>query len=174
MSNFYIGVDPGASGGVVVLRPDNNWVALKPPTDDDTIKDFSKSFYVAIDVKNAMLNGYKYHIYLEDTHAISGDYVNKAHSFGYYKGLVHALVSTLTGHSVVNMVSPQTWQQFYKTTKATVDRKQHKKDLYNQAVNMHGEIHEDHKIGFKKVTNWNADAFLIACYAFYKVNVGSD
>ena len=165
----YIGIDPGATGGVVIISSTGEYAALKTPTDDVGLKAFSDSFKSLV-----AHSGSEYHIYLEDVHSVSNDYVNNAFSFGFYKGLIHALISSLTEYTKVNLVSSQKWQQFFKTTKSNVDKKQHKKDLYNHAVYLHSGIPDVQKANFKKVTKWNADAFLIACYAFYRCNVGSD
>jgi hypothetical protein len=160
INDFYIGADPGANGGVVIMNSYGAFYAVKNPL---TVYDCAVFIE---DLRTIVGIGGNYHVYMEDVHAVGHDRSNKAFSFGHNVAILHLSLVLAFGH--VNLVSPQLWQRHYPTgIKASFDKKGHKRALKEQAADIAG-----HRL---KITGWNADAFLLACYAYHKSNnVGSN
>lgn len=107
-----IGIDPGASGAIVALRDDGDYVTHLPMP---TIKVGSKSRVNGAEVA-AFLSTLKadrpcerFHCYLEQVGAMPGQGVSSMFTFGHAAGLVEGVV---TGLGIpLTLVTPQAWKK---------------------------------------------------------------
>lgn len=107
-----IGIDPGASGAIVALRDDGDYVTHLPMP---TIKVGAKSRVNGAAVA-AFLSTLKadrpwerFHCYLEQVGAMPGQGVSSMFTFGHAAGLVEGVV---TGLGIpLTLVTPQAWKK---------------------------------------------------------------
>ena len=112
MSNTaFIGIDPGASGGISMVTPDGLWVASKYP------KDREPSMVAALFNKytnNAHIEGYVCRVYIELVHAMPTDGRSSAFKFGMNYGIWFGVMAnnSIRSDNIIK-VSPQKWQSIY-------------------------------------------------------------
>lgn len=153
----YIGIDPGANGGIITMSRNQFPIGLhKIP---DTIGDLAELFRtIAIPSEN----GKRMVAYVEKVQGYIGRGREAPGSamFNFGQGYGTILMGLTMARIPYNIVSPHIWQRYFKIPPHR--RKQ-------------GESHSEFKNRLKdkaqqlfprlKVTLWNADALLIAEYA---------
>lgn len=100
-----IGIDPGASGAIVVLHDSKIVDFLLMPI----FKDGKSTRVNGAEVANFMRKYPGGHVYLERVHSMPGQGVSSMFTFGHAAGLVQGVVTAL-GHPMT-LVSPQTWKK---------------------------------------------------------------
>lgn len=100
---IYIGIDPGKSGGVAILRPDNTLDLHTIPVIGKEID--LKSLY---DILFEATRG-EHLVCLEDVHALPGTGAGSNFDFGRTKGLKEGILVGMQARYV--MVAPKTWQK---------------------------------------------------------------
>lgn len=139
----YIGIDPGASGGIGVIHPNGKATAFKMPDTDRDIFDAIEEVKVM-----AAANGYGCMAALEKVHAMPKQGVTSTFTFGVgYGGLRMALAALRIPFVDV---TPQAWQ------KAMQCRTGGDKNVSKAAAQALFPMH--------KITHAIADALLIAEY----------
>jgi len=141
---YFIGVDPGLSGGIAVIDPVSNVIEVsKTP---QTIQDF-------IDLLGKYMNESVFCI-TEKVHSRPFNGAKANFTFGYINGILHTVL--LISKIPHEMVSPQAWMKYYgmKKEKNETDTSW-KNRLKGRAQQLFPKT---------KVTLWNADALLIAEY----------
>tara|TARA_R100000005_G_C4973709_1_gene185795 strand:+ start:597 stop:1133 length:537 start_codon:yes stop_codon:yes gene_type:complete len=143
--NFYIGIDPGVSGGISCITG-TDMVATKCP---GTIADMSDRLDIIACV--ARDTGYKCYAIIESVHSMPGQGVKSCFTFGQNYG---EWLGLLTAHKIpYKQVTPQKWMKLFgampKDKKA---RKNHIKHLAQQRYPEH------------RITLATSDAILIAEY----------
>ena len=141
--NLFMGIDPGKSGGCVVLSENAVVDVFKltdVPTDLlDSLKDFTgKSIFCVLEkVSSRPYNGAKSNF-----------------TFGYLYGMLNVALAMY--HIPHEKCTPQKWMKYYSLKKGKSESDtEWKHRLRKKAV----ELFPD-----QKVYLWNADAFLIAHY----------
>ena len=144
-SNIYIGIDPGASGGICVIE--DGFIKAYPCPRD--IQDRALVFAMAIsstDTKNVIP-------FIEKVWARPNDAKGSiwkfAENYGIWKGIASAYEFNLIE------VSPQKWMRYFEVPK--LEKTRRKRFLKDKAKSLYPDL--------KKVTLKTADAILIATYA---------
>lgn len=143
---FYIGIDPGASGGIAVITPSKTVVVAMPPTERDIWVFISKIVYRSDGECVAVI---------ENVHSMPGQGVSSSFKFGQgFGGLRMAL--TAVGIPF-DLVSPQKWQKTLGVVPRTrtETKTSHKNKLKAMAQRQFPQL---------KITLKTADALLIALY----------
>lgn len=107
---YYIGVDPGKSGGVVVLDWMGNFIrkhTIPKIGKDVDLKAFYKIFKSEYD--SAALSGRKLHVCVESVHSIFGTSAKSNFSFGYIVGALDTIIVSL--NLPYSKVQPKEWQK---------------------------------------------------------------
>lgn len=104
-----IGIDPGASGAVVILSEAGNYVAhLDMPTIKIGTKSRVNGAAVAAFVRQHV-GEFTAHAYLEQVGAMPGQGVSSMFAFGHAAGLVEGVI---TGSGIpLTLVTPQAWKK---------------------------------------------------------------
>ena len=106
MSNYVIGIDPGASGAVVLLDDQHRvveWEAMP-------VLKIGSATRVSGPALAAILSEWDYaHAYVEQVGAMPGQGVSSMFSFGYAAGVVAGVLGAL--HITTTMVTPQAWKK---------------------------------------------------------------
>ncbi len=142
---FYIGIDPGTTGGIVTLHQDHTVVDVcKTPS---TIQDFINRLSPLKDCDCFAM--------VEKVHATPKQGVKSAFTFGYNVGVLHSVLAT--NQIPYELHTPQKWMKWYSMKKKSSESQtQWKNRLKHKAQQLFPK---------EKITLWNADAFLIAWYA---------
>lgn len=140
---YYIGVDPGVSGGIAVLDESGVVEVFKTP---QSPKDF-----VAALIKYADESVFGI---VEKVHSMPINGAKSNYTFGYINGILHTVL--MVADIPFELKTPQTWMKYYalkrgKSETSTI----WKNRLKTKAQQLFPKI---------KVTLWNADALLIANY----------
>lgn len=142
---FYVGIDPGTNGGIVVLHRDHTVaeVIKTPPT----IRDF-------VDRLSALKDSDCFAV-VEKVHSTPKQGVKSAFTFGYNIGVLHTTL--MMSHVPFELRTPQQWMKWY-----SMKKKPHEGDTAwkNRLKQKAQQLFPS-----QKITLWNADAFLIAWYA---------
>lgn len=160
MEKFIIGIDPGKSGGIVMLDEDGEVVSCvkMPETPRDLYEHLVGLVSHAASCGSQMSEPMVY-VYIEKVGGIPGQGASSAFSFG--RGCGHLEMALLALKLRTNYVTPQKWQKMYQVgsssiTKSTAaEKKEHKLKLKTKAQSLFPE---------QKVTNATCDALLIAEY----------
>lgn len=102
MKKNYVGIDPGKSGGIVILSSDNELTLHKVPLIGGKVVDHYKIKEILSKVENG-------HFALEDVHSLPGVSAKANFSFGENKGEYRGLLIGL-GLNYME-VQPKTWQK---------------------------------------------------------------
>jgi len=143
---YYMGVDPGQSGGIAVIKSTGQVIQLEamPATERDV---FDAVCYLGNESVNAVI---------EKVHSMPQQGVSSTFKFGMgYGGLRMALIAA---DIPFDEVTPQTWQKalgVVKRNAKTESKNDHKKKLLQKAQQLFPGI---------KVTLKTADALLLAEY----------
>jgi crossover junction endodeoxyribonuclease RuvC len=141
----YIGIDPGANGGMATIEPPDTVYAFP----------FKK---ISMKLISSMLEDLagrrECHALIEVVHAMPGQGVTSMFNFGYNFGVLEGL---LIGSGIpYDRVTPQAWQKEFDLYKLPGETKTAKKNRHKElAQQMFPDL---------KVTHATADALLIAEY----------
>ena len=147
MKYSFIGIDPGANGGIAMVTGDYNWYAERFPIDKDPRK--AKSLFETM-VLESRNEGFLVKTYIERVHAMPTDGRSSAFKFGVNYGMWLGI----TANSEIHLVTPQKWQSLYG--KLPKEKKYKKNKLKEIAISL---VYEQ-----CKTTLATADAILIANY----------
>ena len=140
--NSFIGIDPGASGGIALIS-NGQIKAYKCPK---STKDMSVVFSIAYEK-----NGPKTIVGLEKVWARPTDARSSAFKFGMNYG---KWIGISANHETdIKYITPQTWMKYYNVPK--LKKEQRKRWLKDKAKELYPK---------EKVTLYTADAILIAHY----------
>ena len=140
--NSFIGIDPGASGGIALIT-NGEIRAYKCPK---STKDMSVVFGIAYEI-----NGLKTMVGLEKVWARPTDARSSAFKFGTNYG---KWIGISANHeSDIKYITPQTWMKYYNLPK--LKKEERKRWLKEKAKELYPN---------EKVTLYTADAILIAHY----------
>ena len=143
----FIGIDPGASGGIAMITVDHLWYAERFPTNKSPSKAKQIFEHMILTSRN---EGFLVEIYLEQVHAMPNDGRSSAFKFGVNYGMWFGI----TANYKVNLVTPQKWQSHYG--QLPKDKSLRKRKLKEMAIEM---VNND-----VKPTLCTSDAILIANY----------
>lgn len=140
---YYIGIDPGLNGGVVILSKSEVVEVFRTPA---TIQDFIESLGKYMEEKVFCIT--------ENVHSMPFNGAKSNFTFGYINGILHTVLQISS--IPYEEHTPQKWMKFYgmKKNKHETDTAW-KNRLKAEAQKLFPK---------EKVTLWNADAFLIANY----------
>ena len=99
----YIGTDPGRSGHIVCLNPDNSTTKFAIP---------KVGGQVDVHALNKIFSQFtkiEHHIVTEDLHAIFGSAASSTFSFGWINGILEGLL--VANHLSFTKVQPKVWQK---------------------------------------------------------------
>lgn len=143
----FIGIDPGASGGIAMITVDHLWYAERFPIDKSPYKAKQIFNHMVLTSKN---EGFLVDIYLERVHAMPTDGRSSAFKFGMNYGMWFGI----TANYELNLVTPQKWQSHYgELPKDKTLKKRKLKEIATEMVN--NDV---------KPTLCTSDAILIANY----------
>ena len=142
----FVGIDPGASGGIAMIN-NNKCTAWKYPKDD--IREL-KNIFKIIKSTNRVNNII---CYIENVHAFPTDARSRAFAFGRNFGIWLGMLTALS--LLYNKVTPSTWQKHFGPFP------KEKKDRKNRIKEIAQEVFPD----TNKITLATSDAILIALYA---------
>lgn len=141
MANI-IGIDPGASGAIVVFRESGSIFVIKMPPTPNEILQFLK------------LHSVNSFCFIEKVQGLPGNGGSAMFNFG--KGYGHLEMALLANKIPFETVTPQKWQPTYQLgTKGSQTTTEWKNKLKAKAEQLFPN---------QKVTLWNSDALLIAEY----------
>ena len=146
-SKSFIGIDPGASGGIAMITVDHLWYAERFPTNKSPSKAKQIFEHMILTSRN---EGFLVEIYLEQVHAMPNDGRSSAFKFGVNYGMWFGI----TANYKVNLVTPQKWQSHYG--QLPKDKSLRKRKLKEMAIEI---VNND-----VKPTLCTSDAILIANY----------
>lgn len=160
MEKFIIGIDPGKSGGIVMLDECGSVESCvkMPETPHDLYEHLARLVSHAASCVSEMSEPMVY-VYIEKVGGIPGQAASSAFSFGV--GCGHLEMALIALKLKTNYITPQKWQKMYQVgsssiTKSTAaEKKAHKLKLKAKAQLL---------FPGQKVTNANCDALLIAEY----------
>lgn len=107
---WYIGIDPGKTGGIVVLSNNGKLISkhLVPTVGKDIdVNEFANIFIKII--KDAEVTGVNLHAGVEEVHAIFGSAASATFSFGRCVGLIDGIIRALNIPS--SKIQPKVWQK---------------------------------------------------------------
>ena len=146
--SLFIGIDPGKSGGIVVLGLDHVEDAIKmPATPKDTLDVFNE--YDS--------NKEKIMCMVEEVGSMPGNGVKALFTFGYGTGVLHT--SLIANKIPFVLVKPKKWMAYYGLAKRSKESGTAWKNRLKSRAQM---LFPD-----ESVVLWNADAFLLAYYCRY-------
>lgn len=158
MDKIYIGIDPGKTGAVGVIDTATKSIAALPTGE-------------SIDLRNAILGGITRQIdtipvvLMEHVHAFPKQGVTSTFSFGTNYGEWKALLQ-LNGYDNWESVVPRVWQKHFKI-KPGLKQSKRKKILLKTALSRIKRYKkEGWTITTKELKLQEADALLIALYAY--------
>jgi len=143
----FIGIDPGKTGGLAVIYPDQSWDAVAMPK---TVK----GIFEWLDMV-ATEHGYRTRAYIEKVHSMPGQGVKSMFTFGENYGMLQmALTASRFSYEYV---TPRTWQKSLGVVarKPNETKTQFKTRLLNKAEQL---------FPYDKITKSTCDALLIAEY----------
>ena len=145
---IYVGIDPGASGGIVAIGPDNHvLVHAKCP---DTVHDLADVYRYICELPGRY-DDCSIKATIEAVHSMPGNSGRSMFTFGTNYGQWLGILATLKIPYV--QVTPQKWMKFYGSLpKDKKDRKNHIKHLAQQ------------RFPKVKITLSTSDAMLISNY----------
>ncbi len=141
----YVGIDPGASGGIAVIAPHDSWAFAMPETEKDVAQEIEA------------ISGFSKNIrcLLERVHAMPGQGVTSMFNFGMNYGMLRM---SLCCHLIsFDDVTPQKWQKGFSLPSL-------KKAGTNTAKKNAHKARAQQLFPKLKVTHKIADALLIAEY----------
>lgn len=141
---YFIGIDPGVSGGIAVIDSTSTVIEVfKTPV---TIKDFIEKFSEYMDEKVFAV--------CEKVHSMPQNGVKASYTFGYVNGILHTVL-TVAGIPY-ELITPQKWMKHFMMKKGKNETgTKWKNRLKGKAQSLFPSV---------KCTLWNADALLIAEY----------
>lgn len=110
MNKFYVGIDPGKNGGVVVLDNNKNCLGTYeiPKIGNDI--DLNGFYEIFEKIKSQALNSIaKIHVCTESVHAIFGSSAQSTFSFGYVVGIIDMLI--ISNKLPYSKIQPKEWQK---------------------------------------------------------------
>ena len=145
-----IGIDPGASGGIAIIYPDQKVHALGMPDDADLLDVISNTAQLAT-TEGARVVAYLELVggYIAGNPAPGSAMFNFGSGWGYIRGLLAAY------RIRTELVRPQQWQAGIPGVKGAADKTARKRSLKEHAARLHPTV---------KVTLKTADALLLADY----------
>lgn len=141
----FIGVDPGKSGGIVVL--DENLTVIE-------VADIKKQTHHSLSDLLARHNDAKL-CFIEKVHSMPGQGVSTTFAFGEIYGLLQGLI--IANKIPIDYVTPRSWQAFLGIKKK---QKSESQTDFKRRLKQHAQ----NKYPREKIINNTADAYLIAEY----------
>jgi len=152
MKPFYIGIDPGKSGGIVGLTNGKINVIDKMPQTTKQLWDY----FIYLGFPN-MLEREKTYVCIEAVHSMPTDGVRSSFSFGHHLGELDMAFSVLTIDPI--RVRPVDWQRSFGIQRIKGESKYaYKGRLVDLAKSLCRADERD------KMTRFTADAYLIALF----------
>lgn len=151
--NCIIGIDPGASGGLAVWRPQQTTRVIKMPKDILELRFF-------LDDMKSVCNPI---IFLEKVQMHHGDFDVPGKAFGIKKMLdgFQQLKDVLTLSEIpFVLVHPKKWQSDLHLTVKGEEKAERKKRYQRHAAQHYPEV---------RVSLWNADALLLVHFGRFKL-----
>ena len=153
---FYIGIDPGGSGGIAIISDDGKlFASYKMPETPLDIYDLFAGYNP--------LNSKEIKIYvsacLERVHGMPG--MSGAAMFSFGNNYGHLQMALLANRIPFEDHTPQKWMKYYQLKRAKTESKTEWKNRLKEKAQ---QLYPDHK-----VTLAISDAILIAHY-WYKIN----
>lgn len=140
---YYIGIDPGKNGGIVVLSKSKVVEVFKTPA---TIQDFIEQLGKYMEDRTFCIT--------ELVHAQPQNGGKANFSFGYINGVLHTILQI--SQIPYEEHTPPKWMKFF-------GMKKHKNETLTAWKNRL-KAKAQQLFPEEKITLWNADAFLIAYY----------
>lgn len=155
--DIYMGIDPGASGGVAVLSADGcmSTAHAMPYTDQD--------LYDILRMPEGPSN-LSVLVCLEKVHSMPKQGVRSTFTFGVNYGKIRGMLTCLKYS--IREVSPTVWQKFFINSVRDEDKTKHKNRLKQVAQQMYPSLTHGSKITLK-----TCDALLLAHYAMHKIAI---
>jgi hypothetical protein len=127
---IYIGIDPGLTGGITMMKGDELEVIMMPKTEQDIMNLFSRVKYKVLD------NVMKIKCIIEAQHAFPGMAAGAQWSFAQHYGFLRGCLVSLQIPFIE--VSPQKWMSYFglKKTKEE-DKRTYKKRILQKAQNLY-------------------------------------
>ena len=150
MNKLYIGIDPGANGGIASYNG-KELFSVKCPSGSKSMANSAREIMAYYENEGGAKSNIL--VTVERVHAFPHDARNSAFKFGMNYGMWHGIVGALNLRFCE--VTPQKWQSYYIHEK--MDKPERKKHLKNIAQERFPDT---------KVTLAICDAILIAKYSF--------
>lgn len=150
-----IGIDPGASGGICVWRPNHNIKTVKMPKDLKELKEFLE-YYQSITQPIVFIE--KLNVRPDDVSIVDGK-ANMGKMYRIQKMMANfeSLKATITYLELpFVLVNPMKWQNDLKLRIKTQRKKEEKSERKNRFKQVAGSYYPE-----LNPTLWNADAVLI-------------
>lgn len=156
-----VGIDPGASGGIVTWRPNHNITAIKMPEDINGIRDYL-NYLKTICSPIVFLE--KISVRPDDiTPVADGFNMGKLYRIQKMLANFEQLKATIAVCDVpFVMVHPMKWQNELKLRAKTTRKKEEKNERKRRYKEIAGNLYPE-----LKPTLWNADATLIMHFGRY-------
>lgn len=110
MYSAVIGIDPGLTGGIAVLRSSHvaDVIAI-PATDGDVDVSRLVKWIQQKTLYDPYIGGMNVIAYIENVHAMPGQGVSSMFKFGFVTGILHGIIRTL--EIPMKLVTPQAWKK---------------------------------------------------------------
>ena len=147
VSTVYLGIDPGASGGLALVADNGHCISLAMPKTERDIWEWFQQFIPTFTARTVAV--------IEQVHAMPGNGVAGMFKFGQSYGFLRACL--IAASIPFTSVTPQTWQKGVGICKGKriKTKTQHKNLLKSRAQEL---------FPTQKVTLATADAILLAEY----------
>lgn len=161
-----VGIDPGASGALVLLSPEARVLAVEDmPTFSVKVGRANKTRVSAAQLAGALRHWDAEHgvdlIVCEEVHAMPGQGVSSMFAFGEALGVVKGVCAALG--LPLHMVAPQEWQKATRTRGGKDGARARASELWPGSAHYFKRVKDDGR----------ADAALIACYGQQTIRPGS-
>lgn len=152
-----IGIDPGASGAIVLLRDEPNAIVIERcidmPTFTVRVGRANKSRVSAAGLAAALRGMFADAVVCEEVHAMPGQGVSSMFAFGEALGIIKGACAGLG--LPLHLVAPQEWQRATRTRGGKDGARARASELYPTEAHLFARVKDDGR----------ADAALIATYA---------
>jgi len=157
MINAVIGIDPGATGAMVLMTPDvHNWISRPREVGIDIVKFKGIQLGELVDYIRGWTEMYTICVYMELVGAMPKDGKHNAFAFGNNVGRLQGILCA--NHLPLIEVAPQVWQRHFKLGAKFPSKKERKHAHLAKAQELFPEI---------KITLDTCDAILIGMYAYH-------
>ena len=160
---IYMGIDPGLSGGIAVLNPENRYkeVVKMPPG-----KGYPEPLLVYNELKR-LINGQQFCVAIEQTSTRPGQGIAAAHNYGIGFGILLGQLYSLRPVEI-RTIRPQVWQKDIWGLFGS-HGEDSKQKTYQSMLRAHPEISAKLTTIQGKLLDGNSDALAIATWIQSKV-----